>query len=81
MYAKKEMIALTLMIFLKKNLQFFCFFYKIKIKPLKFNFIYLRKELCKFYLSGFCEKGKNCMFSHDLKNYPCKFYFGFGSCN
>jgi hypothetical protein len=30
-------------------------------------------EICKFYLSGNCHK-QNCVFSHDLASYPCKFY-------
>lgn len=31
------------------------------------------QEICKFYLSGNCHK-QNCIFSHDLASYPCKFY-------
>lgn len=30
-------------------------------------------EICKFYLTGNCHK-QNCVFSHDLAKYPCKFY-------
>lgn len=27
-----------------------------------------RRRLCKFYLNGFCKKGNECRFSHNLSN-------------
>ena len=36
-------------------------------------------EICKFHLSGNCLK-KNCLFSHDLSSYPCKYLYLSGKC-
>nr|KAF6430543.1 zinc finger CCCH-type containing 8 [Molossus molossus] len=31
-----------------------------------------KKEMCKFYVQGYCTRGENCLFLHN--EYPCKFY-------
>jgi hypothetical protein len=34
-----------------------------------------KEEICKFYLSGVCQKGEDCIYSHDTKSFPCRFFF------
>jgi len=36
-------------------------------------------EVCRFFLTGNCLK-TNCLFSHDLSTYPCKYFFLSGKC-
>lgn len=36
------------------------------------------KYLCKFYMDGYCEKGKDCLYIHDDK--ACKYHFFEGNC-
>ncbi|XP_008698346.1 zinc finger CCCH domain-containing protein 8 isoform X3 [Ursus maritimus] len=31
-----------------------------------------KKEMCKFYVQGYCTRGENCLYLHN--EYPCKFY-------
>ncbi len=42
---------------------------------------YKSDQLCKFFISGSCNKGSSCHFSHDLKKFPCKFYHALGYCD
>ena len=28
-----------------------------------------KKELCKFYLQGYCSKGDNCIYMHNILSY------------
>ena len=42
--------------------------------------VYLSQELCKFYLTKNCLRGKDCNFSHDTKEFPCKYLHGTGRC-
>jgi hypothetical protein len=39
------------------------------------------KNICKFYLTGNCHRGKDCSFNHNLKDYPCKYLHGTGYCD
>ena len=42
--------------------------------------VYLTKELCKFFLTGNCHRGDSCNYSHQTKEYPCKYLHGTGVC-
>ena len=42
--------------------------------------VYLTQELCKFHLTGFCDRGANCNYSHETKEFPCKYLHGTGIC-
>jgi hypothetical protein len=37
-------------------------------------------EACKYFIIGSCNKGDACSFSHDLSQFPCKFFHLHGSC-
>lgn len=37
-------------------------------------------ELCKFFLTGNCHRGKDCDFSHNTSDFPCKYLHSTGSC-
>ncbi|XP_047435389.1 uncharacterized protein LOC125004645 [Mugil cephalus] len=39
----------------------------------------LIKEICKFYVQGFCSKGETCPYMH--KSFPCKFFHRRGNCS
>ncbi|XP_069577810.1 mucin-12-like, partial [Brachyistius frenatus] len=39
----------------------------------------LLKEVCKFYVQGFCTKGESCPYMH--KSFPCKFFHRKGKCS
>ncbi|XP_062420625.1 uncharacterized protein LOC119218208 isoform X2 [Pungitius pungitius] len=39
----------------------------------------LVKEVCKFYVQGFCLKGESCPYMH--KSFPCKFFHQNGKCS
>ena len=36
--------------------------------------------LCKYYRQGGCEKGSNCLFSHDLNRFPCVHHHLYNNC-
>lgn len=36
-------------------------------------------EICRYHLTGNCMK-ETCLFSHDVSQYPCKYYFLGGMC-
>ncbi|XP_076001837.1 uncharacterized protein LOC142994848 [Genypterus blacodes] len=38
----------------------------------------LIKEICKFYVQGFCSKGPICPYMHN--SFPCKFFHAMGKC-
>lgn len=38
------------------------------------------KELCKFFLTGNCSKGDDCLYSHNTSNFPCKYFHAVGFC-
>ena len=38
------------------------------------------KILCKYFLGGACNK-PNCAFSHNLSEFPCKFFHVLGTCD
>ena len=40
-----------------------------------------KRDLCKYYLNGICTKGDNCNYSHNIKDFPCKYFIIFGKCN
>lgn len=42
--------------------------------------VYMTQELCKFFLTKNCLRGKDCNFSHDTKEFPCKYLHGTGRC-
>jgi hypothetical protein len=31
-------------------------------------------EICKYHLVGACQKGENCIYSHDFSTFPCKYF-------
>ena len=37
-----------------------------------------KKEMCKFYVQGYCTRGENCLYLHN--EYPCKFYHTGAKC-
>lgn len=37
-------------------------------------------DICKFFLTGNCHRGNDCNFSHNVKEYPCKYLHGTGFC-
>ncbi|XP_034096284.1 uncharacterized protein LOC117562544 isoform X1 [Gymnodraco acuticeps] len=39
----------------------------------------LVKEVCKFYIIGFCQKGESCPYMHE--SFPCKFFHRRGQCS
>lgn len=41
----------------------------------------LKDDLCKYISNDTCLKGDSCVFSHDTKRFPCKYYHGVGLCN
>lgn len=42
---------------------------------------YLKNEICKFFTTNSCHRGADCNFSHNLKDFPCKFIHGTGYCD
>lgn len=43
--------------------------------------VYLTSSLCKFYLTGHCHRGPSCHFSHQTKEFPCKYLHATGKCD
>jgi RNA-binding, Nab2-type zinc finger len=41
----------------------------------------LKDDLCKYISNDTCLKGDGCVFSHDTKKFPCKYFHGVGLCN
>jgi hypothetical protein len=39
------------------------------------------QNLCKFFLTGNCHRGKDCNYSHLTKEFPCKYLHGTGLCD
>lgn len=39
-----------------------------------------KRDLCKFFLNGHCDRGAHCTFSHETKNFPCKIFHIHGIC-
>lgn len=31
-------------------------------------------DICRYYLVGACQKGDNCVYSHDFSTFPCRYY-------
>lgn len=40
----------------------------------------MQKDLCKFFLTGNCHRGADCIFSHNTKEFPCKYLHAIGFC-
>ena len=51
----------------------------LKSDPPKDSY-YLDMHLCKKYMNQMCPHGEKCELSHETKEWPCKYYFGLGSC-
>ena len=41
----------------------------------------MTKELCKFFLNNSCTRGNDCIWSHNTKEFPCKYLHGTGLCD
>ena len=51
------------------------------IKPAQITRDDSNKPICKLNLEGLCKlQMNNCNFSHDTRNYPCKYYHSTGDC-
>jgi hypothetical protein len=40
----------------------------------------LKTEICKFFLTNNCHRGNDCNFSHNTRDFPCKYLHGSGKC-
>ena len=45
------------------------------------GYLNLKEDLCKYISNDTCIKGDGCIFSHDTKKFPCKYFHGVGMCN